>query len=154
VNTKKRAIAVRESLESDEEEVEDLWAMDHIEEILHATYERKTRGPRIEGEGSHPFHINVSVQPINPCATNTPNQTPLFRQPKFRGSPIARSTYTTGATTRGANSCSTSQVSTLHDEGITSVFRMEGHDPTIILPEFRGEETKDLEKHLFICANI
>jgi hypothetical protein len=31
-------------LESDEEEVEDLCAMENIEEILHATYERKTRG--------------------------------------------------------------------------------------------------------------
>jgi hypothetical protein len=34
VNTKKRVIATREGLESDEEEVEDLWAMDNIEEIL------------------------------------------------------------------------------------------------------------------------
>jgi hypothetical protein len=31
-------------LDSDEEEVEDLRAMGKIEEILHATYERKTRG--------------------------------------------------------------------------------------------------------------
>jgi hypothetical protein len=46
VNTKKRVIAVREGLASDEEEVEDLKSMEHIEEILHATYERKTRGPR------------------------------------------------------------------------------------------------------------
>jgi hypothetical protein len=37
---------MREVLESDEEEVEDLWAVDKIEEILHATYERKMRGPR------------------------------------------------------------------------------------------------------------
>jgi hypothetical protein len=28
------------------EEVEDLWAVEQIEEILCATYERKTRGPR------------------------------------------------------------------------------------------------------------
>jgi hypothetical protein len=28
-------------LENDEEEVEDLWDVDPIEEILHATYERK-----------------------------------------------------------------------------------------------------------------
>jgi hypothetical protein len=46
MNNKKRAIAAREGLESDEEEVEDLRAVEQIEEILHATYERKTRGPR------------------------------------------------------------------------------------------------------------
>jgi DNA polymerase III delta prime subunit len=39
VSTKKRAIATREGLESDEEEVEDLQAVEKIEEILHATYE-------------------------------------------------------------------------------------------------------------------
>jgi hypothetical protein len=31
VNTKKRVVATREILESDEEEVEDLWAMEKIE---------------------------------------------------------------------------------------------------------------------------
>jgi hypothetical protein len=31
---------------------------------------------------------------------------------------------------------------------------MAGHDPTIRLLEFRREEAKDPEKHLFICANI
>jgi hypothetical protein len=34
VNTKKRAIVMREGLESDEEEVEDLWDVENIEEIL------------------------------------------------------------------------------------------------------------------------
>jgi hypothetical protein len=136
VNTKKRVIATREGLESDEEEVEDLRAVEQIEEILRATYERKTRGPRTGGEDSHPFHINVSVEPINPCATNTPKRTPPFRQPKFGGSPIARSTSTAGATTGGASSGSTSQVSTPRDGGSNSVFRMAGHDPTIRLPEF------------------
>jgi hypothetical protein len=38
-------------LESDEEEVEDLWAMDKIKEILCVTYERKTRVPRVGIEG-------------------------------------------------------------------------------------------------------
>ena len=42
INTKKRSIAEREGLASDEEEVEDLWVVEQIEEILHATYERKT----------------------------------------------------------------------------------------------------------------
>jgi hypothetical protein len=90
VNTKKRVIATREGLASDEEEVEDLWDVEQIEEILCTTYERKTRGRRTGGEDSHPFHINVSVEPINPCVTNKPKRTPLFRQPKFGGSPITR----------------------------------------------------------------
>jgi hypothetical protein len=31
---------------------------------------------------------------------------------------------------------------------------MEGHDPTIRLPEFKGEVSEDPEKHLFICEKI
>jgi hypothetical protein len=31
---------------------------------------------------------------------------------------------------------------------------MVGHDSTIRLPEFKGEASEDLEKHLFICENI
>jgi hypothetical protein len=127
---------VREGLASDEEEVEDLRVVEKIEEILRATYERKTRGPRIGAEDSHPFHINVGVELINPCATNTPKRTPPFRQPKFRGSSIERSTSITEATTVGARSGSTSQVSTPCNGGRNSVFRMGGHDPTIRLPEF------------------
>jgi hypothetical protein len=38
MNNKKRAIAAREGLESDEEEVEDLWAVEKIEEILRAQH--------------------------------------------------------------------------------------------------------------------
>jgi hypothetical protein len=49
MNNKKRAIANREGLASDEEEVEDLWAMEQIEEILCATYERE-KGVSIEGK--------------------------------------------------------------------------------------------------------
>jgi hypothetical protein len=128
--------------------------VEKIEEILSATYERKTRGPRKRGEVNHPIHINVNVEPINPCATNTPKRTPPFRQMKFRGSLIARSTSTIRSTTGGASLGSISQVSTSHDGGSSSVFRMAGHDPNIRLPEFRGEATKDPEKHLFICANI
>jgi hypothetical protein len=136
VNTKKRVVVVREGLVSDEEEVEDLRVVEQIEEILCATYERKTRGPRTGREYSHPFHINVSVEPINPCVTNTPKRTPPFRQPKFGGSPKARSTSTTGATSGGASSGNTSQVSTPRGGGSNSVFRMAGHDPMIRLPEF------------------
>jgi hypothetical protein len=83
VNTKKTAIAAREGLVSDEEDVEDIWAMEKIEEILRTTYERKTRGPRMGREGNNPIHINVSVEPINPCVNNTPKRTPLFRQLDF-----------------------------------------------------------------------
>jgi hypothetical protein len=121
-------------LARDEEEVEDLRDVEHIEEILCATYERKMRGPRMGGEVNHPIHINVSVEPINPCATNTPKTTPPFRQPKFGGSPTARSTSTQGATTGGVSSGSTSQVSTPGRGGSSSIFRMAGHDPTIRLP--------------------
>jgi hypothetical protein len=49
MNTKRRSIAAREGLAIDEEEVEDLKAVEKIEEILCATYERKTRGPRMGG---------------------------------------------------------------------------------------------------------
>jgi hypothetical protein len=46
MNNKKKAIADREGLASDEEEVEDLRAVEKIEEILRATYERKKDSPR------------------------------------------------------------------------------------------------------------
>jgi hypothetical protein len=75
VNTNKRVVATREGLKSDEEEVEDLRDVEQIEEILHTTYQRKTRGPRVGREDINPIHINVSVECINPCATNTPKRT-------------------------------------------------------------------------------
>jgi hypothetical protein len=142
VNTKKRVVAAREGLASDEEEVEDLWAVEKIEEILHATYERKMRGPRVGIEGNNPIHINVSVEPINPCATNTPKRTPPFRQPNFGRRKTTGSTSTQGTTTGGASSGSISQVST-PCRGSSSTFRMAGHDPTIRLPEFKGEASED-----------
>jgi hypothetical protein len=79
INTKKRSIAEREGLASDEEEVEDLQAVEQIEKILRATYERKIRDRITGGEDNHPFCINVSVEPTNPCVTNTPQRTPPFR---------------------------------------------------------------------------
>jgi hypothetical protein len=75
MNNKKRDIVDREGLESDEEGVEDLWDMEKIEEILHATYERKTFGPREGTKGITPIHVSVSVEPITPCATSTPERT-------------------------------------------------------------------------------
>jgi hypothetical protein len=136
VNTKKRVIAEREGLASNEEEVKDLWAVEYIEEILRVAYERKIRGPRTEGEDNHPFHINVSVEPINPCVTNIPKRTPQFRQPKFRGIPTIGSAYTQGETNGGASSRNLSQVSTPRGGGSSSVLGMVGQDPTIRLQEF------------------
>jgi hypothetical protein len=153
VNTRKRVIATREGLASDEEEVEDLQAVENIGEILHVTYERNTIGPRAGREGRNPIHINVSLEPINPCATNTPKRTPPFRQPNFGRRKTARITSTQGTTTRGSSSGRTSQLYTLRG-GSSSVFRMAGHDPTIRLLKFKGEASENPERHLFICENI
>jgi hypothetical protein len=76
MNNKKRAIAEREGLVSDEEEVEDLQDVENIEEILCKTYEIKTRGPRSRTKGRIPVQIIVSVEPTTPCAANTPEGTP------------------------------------------------------------------------------
>jgi hypothetical protein len=72
MNNKKRAITDREGLASDEEEVEDLWVVEQIEEIMCVTYERKTGGPRVGTKGKTHIHVSVSVEPITLCATNTP----------------------------------------------------------------------------------
>jgi hypothetical protein len=85
MNNKKRAITDREDLESDEEEVGDLWAMEKIGEILHETYEIKKRGPRTRNVGINSIHVSVCVEPTNPCATNTTEIKPPFRQPNFSG---------------------------------------------------------------------
>jgi hypothetical protein len=103
VNTKKRFIATREVLVSDKEEFKDLWVVEEIEEILRATYERKMRGPGMGRESNNPIHINVSVEPINPCATNTPKRTTSFRQLDFGRRKTTRSTSTQGTTTGGAS---------------------------------------------------
>jgi hypothetical protein len=153
MNNKKRAIATREGLESDEEEVEDLRVVENIEDILSANYERNTRGPRAGTKGNTPLYISVNVKPINPCVTNTPIITPPFRQLIFRGRKTSGSTFSQGETTGGASSGSGSQVSTPCG-GSSSSVRMEGHDPTIKLPEFKGEASEDPEKHLFICEKI
>jgi hypothetical protein len=55
INIKKRELPEQEGLESDEEEVEDLLAMGKIEEILHATYDRKNRGQGFGVEEGSPF---------------------------------------------------------------------------------------------------
>jgi hypothetical protein len=92
----------------------------------------KKRGPRIGTKGSTPIHISVSVESINPCATNTPIRTPTFRQPNIIRKTIG-STSSQGEATGGASLGSGSQVSTLR-RGSCSTFKMTGHDPTIRLP--------------------
>jgi hypothetical protein len=57
LNMKKRETTEREGLESDEEEVEDLCVVDHIEKILHTTYEINTRGPISNEEEGTPVQI-------------------------------------------------------------------------------------------------
>jgi hypothetical protein len=57
MNNKKRVVAEREGLDIDEEEVEDLDSTGHIEDILRATYERKTRGHGFDAEEGSPFQI-------------------------------------------------------------------------------------------------
>jgi hypothetical protein len=153
MNTKKRAIVAREGLASDEEEVEDIRALEKIEEILRETYERKKRGPRDGIEGSAPIHISFSVEPINPCTTNTPIRTPPFRQLNFGIRKTTGSTSTQGTKSRGSSSGSIIQVSTPRG-GSISAFRMVGHDPTIRLPKFKGEASEEPKKNLFICEKI
>jgi hypothetical protein len=59
-------------LASDEEEVEDLWVVEQIEEILQKKYEMKARGPGEGTKGRTPIHVSVSVEPLNLCVANTP----------------------------------------------------------------------------------
>jgi hypothetical protein len=87
------------------------------------------------------------VEPINPCATNTPKRTPTFRQPNFRRRKIVGNISTRGTKTRGASSGSNSQVST-PIRGSSSTFNMEGHDPTIRFPQFKGEVLEYSEKKI------
>jgi hypothetical protein len=67
------------------------------------TYERNTRGQRERTKGKTHIHINVSVEPINPCAMNTQKRKPPFRQPNLSGRNIVGSTSTQGETTGGAS---------------------------------------------------
>jgi hypothetical protein len=93
------------------------------------------------------------VEPINPCATNTPRIIPPFRKPNFGRRETTKSTSTQGTIARGASSGRIIQVST-PCRGSSSTFTMVGHDPTIRLPKFKGEASEDTEKHLFICEKI
>ena len=69
INKKKRSVVEQEGLDRDDEEVEDICATRWIEEILHTTYERKTKGQGSDVEEDSPFQIQISVEPTTPCAT-------------------------------------------------------------------------------------
>jgi hypothetical protein len=55
--------------------------MGKIEEIMCATYERKTRGQGSDVEEGSPFQIRISVEPTTPCVTKTSEEKESFRQP-------------------------------------------------------------------------
>ena len=117
-------------------------------------YERNMRGPREGKKGRTPIHVSVSVEPITPCVTNTPERTPPFRQPNFSGRKTTGSTSKQGPATGEASSGSSSQISTPRGGSSSSQFKMARHDPTIRLPEFKGEASEDPEKNLFIYEKI
>jgi hypothetical protein len=94
------------------------------------------------------------VEPTTPCATSALEKTLAFRQPNFSGRRTTRHGSNQGASTGGASSGINSQKSTPCGGGSSTQFKMTGYDPTIRLLEFRGEESEDPEKHLFICENI
>jgi hypothetical protein len=79
LNRKKRAAVKREGLESDEEEVDYLCAIEHIEEILCATYEINTRGEGYNEEVGTPVQIRINVEPTTPC-TNTSSKKYFLRE--------------------------------------------------------------------------
>jgi hypothetical protein len=61
MNNKKRSIVDREGLESDEGEVEDLQAMEHIEEILRTTYDPDLCRNTIEPTNNHEYKDAVEI---------------------------------------------------------------------------------------------
>jgi hypothetical protein len=85
INSKKRVIVEREDLDIDEEDVEDLCATRHIEEILHAIYEKKTRDQGSGAEERSPFHIQISVEPTTPSVTKTFEEEKMVNQQVISG---------------------------------------------------------------------
>ena len=117
-------------MESDEEEVEDLCAMEQIEEILRATYDRKTKGHGFDAEEGTPFQIRISVEPTTPCVTKTSERKEYFRQPTITGRRSKIGQGTNGNLSVSMSSCSSSQLYTPHG-GSTTNFTMVGAYPTI-----------------------
>jgi hypothetical protein len=94
------------------------------------------------------------VEPTTPCATNTPERTPVFRKLNFSKIKTTRNKSKQGEATGGASSGSNIQISTPHRGSSSTQLKMDGHDPTNMLLEFWGEASKDLENHLFIYEKI
>jgi hypothetical protein len=57
MNNKKSVVVEREVLDIDEEEVKGICSMGKVEDILRATYERKTKGHGFGGKEVSPFQI-------------------------------------------------------------------------------------------------
>jgi hypothetical protein len=86
--------------------------------------------------------------------TKTSEEEKMVNQQVISGRRIFTGCGSSGNSRRSISSTSNNQVSTPYGGGSTTNFIMEGVDPTIRLPEFRGEGSEDPEKHLFICENI
>jgi hypothetical protein len=110
--------------------------VEKIKETMCTTYERKIGGLRARTEGRTPIQISVSVESTTPCATNTPEKIPAFRQSNFNGIKTIGNASKKGEETRRVNSRSNNRISTPRGGSSSTKFKMAGHDPTIILPKF------------------
>jgi hypothetical protein len=124
MNNKKRDVAEWENLDNDEEYVQDLRAMGNIEDILRATYERKTKGHGSNAEEGSPFQIWISVEPTTPCATKTSKEVETFNQQVISGRRILIGHGSSGNSNKIISSTSRNQVSRLHRGGSTTKFTM------------------------------
>jgi hypothetical protein len=134
MNSKKREVVVREGLDNDEKEVEDLHVMWNIEEFMCATYERKTRGQGSGAKEGSPFQIRISVESTTPYETKTSEEEILVNQQVISGRRIFTGQGSSVISSRSISSTSSSQVSTLAGGGSTTNFTLAGMDPTIRLP--------------------
>jgi hypothetical protein len=94
------------------------------------------------------------VEPTTPCANKTTKEEKLVNQQVISGRIIFTECWLSGNSRRSIISTSRIQVSTLCRGGSSTNFTMEGQDPTIRLPYFRGDGLDDPKNHLFICENI
>jgi hypothetical protein len=128
--------------------------MGKIEDILHTTYERKTKGHGSDIEEFSPFQILISVEPITPCATMTIIEEYHVNHQVISGRGIFIERGSIGSSSRILSSKRTNQFSTPYGGVSSASFTMAGVDPTIRLPMFQCEGSKDPKKNLFICENI
>jgi hypothetical protein len=73
------------------------------------------------------------LEPTTPCATNTPDRTPVFGQPNFSGRKAIEQGFNQVKSTRGTSSGNKIQLDTLCEGIISTQFKMAVHDPTIRL---------------------